>query len=512
MNLIVSNKDKSNMIYSQWMNLSKIKIALKIKPNLAIDSDGFCSIIRKYVCLKCNKLLSRKDSYLKHLETNKHKMSPEEYKKFKSETGRKAMLDGDDNELYALDLLHTLNLETIINYGYTGNKFDAFIKFDDEQHYRGLQIKTLVKSLGDDNYVIKTARKGYDQNALIMAISQKKDRYALVFYKEMNGKNISISRTYNSDKLIDDVNIFKTQLLINLRNSTIVTDINDFLSDSQRQETESIERFKLKCQEYGLEFKRNTTNSNEIDGSIGDYNIQFKSSKSIKNNTYHFSLFRRTNSKCRPYNIEDNVHFFVFEIIDTKYQNNFYIIPQKALIDGNYITHDDVLGKYGIGIPPLDYNKTHWILAYLNKFDQFNTNLNIKIDTLYSSFHKKCIEKNLECKFSKKNRIISVNSHNVRIMTYYTKGSINCIFDLRIQKNNKRESIHENDNYHFLIFDFGIAYQNQFCIIPVDVLIQHKYISTQTENGSTRISIPYPGSNSQSWMMQYINNFDSLLK
>ena len=510
MNLIVSNKDKSNMIYSQWMNLSKIKIALKIKPNIAIDSDGFSSIIGKYVCLKCNKLLSRKDSYLKHLETNKHKMSLEEYKKFKSETGRKAMLDGDDNELYALDLLHTLNLETIINYGYTGNKFDAFIKFDDEQHYRGLQIKTLVKSLGDDNYVIKTARKGYDPNALIMAISQKKDRYALVFYKEMNGKNISISRTHNSNKLIDDVNIFKTRLLINLRNSTIVTDINDFLYESQRQETESIERFKLKCQSYNLEFERNTTNTNEIDGSIGDYNIQFKSSRNKKNNMYKFSLFRRTNSKPRPYNLEDNVHFFVFEIIDPEYQNNFYIIPQKALINGNYITHNDILGKYCIGIPPLDYNKTHWILDYLNKFDQFNSTQ--KIDPVYNNFHKKCIEKNLECKFSKNNKIISINSHNVRIIKHNMYDSVSCTFDLRIQKNNIRESIHENDNYDFLIFDFGVAYQDQFCIIPIDVLIQHKYISTQTENGKRQISIPYPGSNSQSWMMQYMNNFDLLSK
>ena len=512
MNLIVSNKDKSNMIYSQWMNLSKIKIALKIKPNIAINSDGFSSIIGKYVCLKCNKLLSRKDSYLKHLETNKHKMSSEEYKKFKSETGRKAMLDGDDNELYALDLLHTLNLETVINYGYTGNKFDAFIKFDDEQHYRGLQIKTLVKSVGDDNYVIKNARKGYDQNALIMAISQKKDRYALVFYKEMNDKNISISRTYNSDKLIDDVNVFKAQLLINLRNSTIVTDINDFLYESQRQETESIERFKLKCQSYSLEFERNTTNTNEIDGSIGNYNIQFKSSRNKKNNMYKFSLLRRTNSKPRPYNLEDNVHFFVFEIIDPEYQNNFYIIPQKALINGNYITHDDILGKYCITIPPSDYNKTHWILDYLNKFDQFNINSNIKIDTVYNNFHKKCIEKNLECKFSKNNKIISINSHNVRIMKYTRYGLTNCVFNLIIQKNKKMERIHINDNYHFLIFDFGVAYRDQFCIIPIDILIKYKYISTQTETSFTQILIPYPGSNSQSWMMQYINNFDLLSK
>lgn len=461
-------------------------------------------IITLFKCEKCDLWIKRKDSYYRHLQSEKHKMNKDEYKEKLQQQGRNAILNGEENENFILEVLKTFDFEDVIFQGFTGNKFDVFIKFRDEIFYRGLQIKTLIYYPDKDQYVIKSNRSGYENDTLIIAVNNDKTRYALIFYNEMKGKkNFIISQTHNANKITDNFDMFKLKLIEYARISTTINNFNDSLCESQRQEAESVNRFRLICESLNIPFKQNSTNTNEIDAIVNGHNVQFKSSRNKNGYMYGFTL-RRTSDKARPYSVCDNVDFFIFEIVDEGYQNLFYIISKKILINSGHVSNNNI-GKLGIQIAPYNYNKYHWTLQFLNRFDQLVSKT--IVHAIHNRLHKTCINIGYICELDK-NKIKSINSKKIYHIKHSEYDKTSCKFDLRIQKNNQRRLIRVDDNYEFLIFDFGESYPNQFCIIPITVLVQTGYISTNDNKGKSGISIPYIGTDA--WTNYYMNNFELL--
>lgn len=94
--------------------------------------------ITLFKCEKCDVWFRDKHTYSKHLTTDKHKMSKIEYEEKLRQHGKDAIVNGEENEKFILEVLRTFDFEDIVNQGFTANKFDIFIKSRDEQFYRGL--------------------------------------------------------------------------------------------------------------------------------------------------------------------------------------------------------------------------------------------------------------------------------------------------------------------------------------------------------------------------------------
>lgn len=204
----------------------------------------------------------------------------------------------------------------------------------------------------------------------------------------------------------------------------------------------------------------------------------------------------------RPYSIDDRVDFFIFEIADEKYQDNFFIIPKKVLIELKYISTANNNGKCGINIPvSSDY---HWTRLYLNRVDQLTANVDIPL--VFNNLHKICLDKGFQCGFDKR-KIASINSLKVLHISSLKYNNKSYIFGLTIQRNGQKSIININDDYLFVIFESSIT--NQFWIVPMYVLIKCGHIATNKNDGKWAVCIPYTGLETNDWI-EFYNNFDQL--
>lgn len=218
--LLCKTTHDSERLYLEHLQTNEHKL---IDPNFLSNT--------KFKCEKCNSELHGKHSYARHLKSKKHNMSPEEYKEFLKQRGKLCVKNGEENELYIMDILETLDFEDVVYVVYVGNTanmFDAFIKFEDENFYRGLQIKTLSYDPGRDHYTIASNDNGYKNGTLIIAVSNTKDKYVLIFSDEINTR-VGFSMTYNTDKLLGNLDLFKIKLIEEARKSIIVNNFYDYL-------------------------------------------------------------------------------------------------------------------------------------------------------------------------------------------------------------------------------------------------------------------------------------------
>jgi hypothetical protein len=462
--------------------------------------------LTEFKCEKCNVTCGRIDSYRNHLKSVKHNTTPEEYKEILSQRMKNGLIHGAENESFIVELLETLSFDDVTYAGNTANMFDVFVKLKDEDHYRGLQIKTLVHYPIDNCFAVVLGKgpNKYEDDTLIIAVSNAKTKYALMFYGENKTTSVHFSATHNADKLYDDLDLFKIKLIEAARKSTIVNNFYDYLPETQKLEAESIDRFKAICDPAGISFRRNNINFDEIDAFVNNYNAQFKTSKSQINNIYKFNLGRCV-SGCghRPYNEDDRIDFFIFEIADEKYQGNFFIIPKKIFIELKYISTNNNDGKYNIHIPVPDYGKYHWTLQFFNRFDQLITGVNILL--LFNNLHKICLDQDLQCEFSK-NKIVSINTHKVRHIISSDHNNTSYRFHLETKENKPMNITH--DDYSFIIFE--ILHVNGFYIVPMNILIKRGYIATNTNDGKKGISIPFQGQDMNKWSGFY-NNFNQFI-
>jgi hypothetical protein len=472
------------------------------------------SAMSPHTCGKCNITLANKYIYQRHLETNKHKMTTEEYKEFNSQRTTVTFKNGRANELYIIDILSQLKyFEDIIDYGVSGNKFDIFVKCPNEEFYRGLQVKTIHRDNRDkSSYDIKIGGR-YEKDTLIIGVTNEHDKFTLLTFGNLDSLRINFSPK-NKYKLID-LKKFTKMLVKYVCQSTVVYNINDYFYRNQKTEADSMDRFRNKCTELGIEFRKNiTTNMDEIDATVNNFNVQFKASGHSPKSTskYQFNLSRSLSNGIRPYNENDNIQYFIFEIVAEKYMNNFYIIPTQFLMDNGYISTANNVGKYSIQIPTPDYNKHDWCLSFLNKFEQLTLS-KINVPVSYSNLHECCLSKQLPCTTSligKKCTLTHINCHRIMHVKHVLCRKDTLAFPIRLGKVSDWRPIHINDGYSFIIFDYGKMYKNQFCIIPIGVLIEEGYIATDDQKGWKFISLAYPDSSNPHWSMKYINKFELL--
>ena len=432
-------------------------------------------------------------------KTKKHTMSSDEYKKYLSQRARDSMMHGEENELFMLNLFKTLDFEDVIHSGNSANTFDIFVKFRDEDYYRGIQVKTLSYYLEGNCYVITSNKAGYDNDTLIVGVSNAKDKYTSMFFRDMK-EYTRFSAKHNVDRLYDNLDLFKIKLFEMAHRSTIVFNFNDYLPPPEVLEAESVNRFRNKCNVLGIPFRPNTTNSNEIDAFVNEYRVQFKSSRMNRNDKYTFNLHRDIGSVIRTYDENDNVDFFIFETADEIHQNNFFIIPKKVLIKLKYISTFNSEGKFTISISWSD--DYHWTSQFLNRFDQINMGIDIML--IYNDLHNACLYKNLQCEFGKR-KIISINSHKILHINSSQRSQTSYIFSFPIQKRNQSVIRIIDEGYSFVIFEFSA----QYWIIPIEILVKHGYITTDNHAGKCSISIQHGGPELYNWI-EYYNNFDQL--
>lgn len=476
---------------------------------------GYNEETSEYGCEKCGFFSQSKSLYETHLLTSKHILSEEELKIKLSENGKNCILDGDKVELFTVDILKTLDFEDVNHQGHTGNNFDVFIKYKNEDKYRGLQIKTLslkkVNVYGINSFEVKINNCRYENDTLIVAVNLEFNKYALVFVRDLNNKSISLTKN-NSNKLYDDLELFKKDLFILAKQSTICNNFNDYLTDSQIKECESLERFKIKCDLHQIPFARNNTNTNEIDGTANNYNLQFKCSTFKSKNRYSFQLSRNSGRIKRPYNLEDKVDFFIFETSSEEDKDNFYIIPKEILIQGQYIKNEEIKGKMCIGLPIPKSREKHWSIEFLNNFELLKSDIHKQIVVFYDSLHEICHYNNIKCEFNSKNKIRSINNHTLRHIQSSGYGNKSLNFDLRIHTSINWRQIKLEDGYEFLIFNLEKWQKYCFLIIPFSILIEKGYIKNETNEGVTTINVPLHDPNNPFWAWNYYNRFDLLLK
>jgi hypothetical protein len=463
-------------------------------------------------CEKCNiSFKSHFRYYKEHEKTYVHMLSEEEHKIKVSEFGKNSVLKGVATEQYFLDILKTLDYDDIKFEGNFSNMFNVFVKFKDEKHYHGIQIKTM-SSCGENAFKITCKRPDqYFDDTLIIATNNERDAFALYFFEDTGHKDIRMSLTHNMDKLCPSIDIFKDRIFEMSRRSTIVKleEIDTHLCPTNFQEKQNINRLSEKLKTYGMRFEKHINNSTTIDGTINGYNVQLKTSRRKVLSSFIFGMHKLSGKKMVPYDEKDNIDYFIFEIAIEGYMSNFYIIHTDILKKLNYISTSKNTGKKCIALQPYDDIKDEWISSCFNNFESLTAPktenmINKSINIVINDLHRKCIEFNLECEFENMTKIKSINSHRIihLICHEYTKkmcGMFSISESSRIIDSSGQRKI------DFIVFEFGGYLLPDFCIIPV-----HIYLEKHTKNGKLgqRISIPSKMSLEKDWTTEYVNQFE----
>jgi hypothetical protein len=341
---------------------------------------GIKLTIKKYRCNDCGCSFHSKYSYKLHLQTFKHLLTTEEYKILKQNMGKRTIKIGDECEKFIRDIYkESKQIENVESIGQTGNTFDIVINFiEDPDIIRGIQVKHLTYKSRDKSYNLDIRKGQYPKNTLIVGMNTKDKIFCLFHVEEVKVKYISIrpkSKSTIYKKFIytlDKFEQFKLDLIEKSKKSVKIKDIKDYLSKTNLQEYESLERFQIKCKENKLKYEQSETTDDIVDCYVNKKKVQHKSSDNLVWSKYEFAV-KRT-GKNIPYSENDDIDLFIFEITNDTYKNNFFIIPKQILIDKGIISTEEQSGKTRLKFPLKnlwDNENNHWTLEYLNKFDLF---------------------------------------------------------------------------------------------------------------------------------------------
>lgn len=300
--------------------------------------------------------------------------------KFK-ENGKLTNSNGEEIEKWVFNLMKIFNgINSMEIIGYVGHKLDIIYKVDGEDKFRGIQVKTLVKSYSNDRYDLDYHKSEYNSDTLIVGINKDKNRFVLFFVKDITFNKITFS--FNTGKckykefMYTSIGKFLVDLEEKLKHSCFY--YKDDVNKDIKKEIESMERISKKCQDNGISFKRVNVKDSVVDCVINGFNIQCKTSGKKKNNiSYNFGIRKnagKINGKrtFQSYSDKDGIDFFIFEILD--YPGNFYIIHIKEMIKHNRIKTSSHKGRTSMLLPRPDSEKPHWSKPYLNNFDQLKKN------------------------------------------------------------------------------------------------------------------------------------------
>lgn len=252
--------------------------------------------------------------------------------------------------------------------------FDILYKLVGETEFRGIQIKKLVLSTYEDNYMIHKSSKIID-DLLYVCTNDKFTRFVIIYGKNAANGGLTFpfysKHTKYEKNMYKDYDDFINNLKKELYNSTIVTTtiFKESLTKEQLMEYESIERFEKQCSKYKLKLERCSFSQCKYDIIVNNKRIQCKSSTIQCSNQIKFWLCKRNmENGLTPYDETDEIDFVMLEsMLD---QGNFYIIPKSRLVTYGYFTLGEIVGKKQIYITnkTLKLDKQHWTDEYYNAF------------------------------------------------------------------------------------------------------------------------------------------------
>lgn len=476
-----------------------------------------------------------------HMNGNLHILSQEENKKRLKEINKDNCKKGDDLEKYFVELYkQDKNINEVKRIGQYGSSYDIILKYKNEKIYKGVQIK-LVRKINNISYAISlTGKKLYKNNedkkiykykddTLIICSDIDHKFFVIIPYSKL--KHLSQGTVFTMSKGSDyyqycynDFNKFRDDLFKKSNESTEIPDIKKTFSETTLKEYENIQRLEIKCKEWKLNFIDRDTNSTVIDCCINGKNIQCKSSNNFENKMWKFSTQKTVDKQHVPYDETDNIDFFIFEIIDKKYQNNFYIIPKQRMIQEKYVK--DINGNGGISsifiappehIPKIKHLGEHWTLEYINAFDLLGgiPPVNWKPRKFVRGLDGILQRMNLRFEITKKQfcqrSMTSIMDKKIVCRSRNVINSNGCKFTLfhSIYINGKRKQIpYEKGDIDFFIFEISTdEYKENYYIIPENVLIKMGIVGTDNKKGKVNFSLPHPKSKNN-WSDKYLNRFN----
>jgi hypothetical protein len=283
---------------------------------------------------------------------------------------------GEASELYITNLLlETKKYKDVEKIGNGGGNADIKVThFDNSFNY--LQIKTMTKvGKSEKSFSVRNDDK-YSADMLIIFVDNSRNFFALDFYGNLKVTNISLA--YNGRSKYKKIMYTDKELLLNKMHELIPfsSKINK-ISDSYMKEKEMLERFSKFCSERNIEYVRNDTNGNAVDGFINGYSFQakYKHKDEEKKHIYGINFAKnagRLNGKfIRKTYGKGEFKFYVVELGGTwngtkDYKNNFCIIPEEEFIKQGIYESEEKEGRRRFYVCPPDYPKDHWSKKYWN--------------------------------------------------------------------------------------------------------------------------------------------------
>jgi hypothetical protein len=265
---------------------------------------------------------------------------------------------------------------------FDGCKSDIVVKPKNEEQdlWLGIQVKTTNKKTERNQYYFRLNHSKY-HDCLLLCICEEDKKMWLIPYEEVEGlKTIGIAKNskYNKYEINIENLTEKLRIYYDISNKFDFDTLNIPTNKSQQQELEY-----RKLRESTINFIEFT--NNEIEGlvydfKIGEKKVQEKVGSIVHNNpnSFSFNLIKyecRINGKCKNQNYEEGDNDLYW--LNCK-NGNFYVIPEKELIDHGYIGSNC---KQKIYVSPTNMN-TEWCNKYLFEYDNVDKERLLKIVNL----------------------------------------------------------------------------------------------------------------------------------
>jgi hypothetical protein len=269
---------------------------------------------------------------------------------------------GKATEKDALELLKSF---ASVKSAWTDNhnsKFDLYFNLHGDEIVRGLQVKTLGRVKNKNNAFDMTGLNKYEPGMLIVALNREAQIGLFYFYSETyNTTSARIHVTPNPrgifSKLIMNWNDFKVNFEKSLPSAIQITKeiFNESMTLHNRLEHESINRFIIYLERFGVQYKRMIDDSSATDIIVNGFKVQMKYSSKPHNpdKSQHEHPIHLGRSRGRvPYKKGDN-DFYVIEVASK--HGEFIILPEQLLIDKGFIITENCEGRCDLSVYPYDH-------------------------------------------------------------------------------------------------------------------------------------------------------------